>query len=206
MSIPDDITAAALFGGGIAPRDTREKLIHTAMHLFYAQGFHAIGIDQIISDVGVTKTTFYNHFESKDALAIAVIAQRDEWEMQSFFKEVQTKAGYDPKAMLLAMFDVLDDWFNLPNYQGCMFITACSEFPNRNDPVHQVASRHYAVAFENICEMAKAVGIGDKKSFAEEWVMLLEGAITYRLVNDDDTAASISKRIAEKRLEDYLSA
>ena len=202
---PNDKTAVDLFGGGVSPRDTREKLIHTAMNLFYAYGFHGVRIDQIITEVGVTKTTFYNHFESKDDLMIAVIKQRDEWEMRAFTKHVQAKAGYDPRAMLLAMFDVLHDWFNHPDYQGCLFITACSEFPSRSDPVHQAASRHYAAAFKTICDMAKAIGIEDVESFAEEWITLLEGAVTYRLVNDDDNAASISKRIAERRLEDYAT-
>ena len=205
MNEASDKSAVELFGGGVPPRDTRDKLIHTAMDLFYVHGFHAVGLEQIIAAVGVTKTTFYNHFESKDDLIVAVIKQRDEWEMQTFDKHVRAKAGYDPKAMLLAMFDVLDDWFNHPDYQGCLFITACSEFPSRHDPVHRAAASHYAVAQGTIAEMAKAVGIADTASFAEEWVALLEGAVTYRLVNDDDNAAAITKRIAEQRMQAYLS-
>ena len=50
---------------------TRERLLDVAAPLFYERGFHAIGIDNIIDGVGVTKTTFYNPFESKDALELA---------------------------------------------------------------------------------------------------------------------------------------
>src|SRR4030095_10763344 len=55
------------------PASTREGLMDAAVVLFYVHGFHAIGLDRILADVGVTKTTFYNHFESRDALIVAVL-------------------------------------------------------------------------------------------------------------------------------------
>ncbi|HZK79669.1 MAG TPA: TetR/AcrR family transcriptional regulator, partial [Humisphaera sp.] len=59
------------------PSSTREKLIQSAYDLFRKFGFHAAGLDQIIKKAGVAKGTFYNHFESKDALILAVLEWRD---------------------------------------------------------------------------------------------------------------------------------
>ena len=39
---------------------------------------------RILAEAGVTKTTFYKHFESRDDLLIAAIRRRDEWEMQAW--------------------------------------------------------------------------------------------------------------------------
>ncbi len=39
---------------------TRERLILTAHDLFYCEGFYTVGLERILSEVGVTKTTFYN--------------------------------------------------------------------------------------------------------------------------------------------------
>ena len=194
-----------LFGGGVKPANTREKLIFTAVHLFQERGFHAVGLDFILTEAQLTKSTFYNHFESRDALALEAVRLRDKWEMDAFIKAVQDKAGFDPKAMLLAMFDVLDDWFNHPDYKGCIFIAACSEFPSPDNPIKCAASKHYADAGESIKKMATAIGISDAERFAEEWVMLLEGAITYRQVTDDNRAAQIARRTAAACLERYLS-
>ena len=197
-------TATDLFGGGPAPRDTREKLVFTALNLFYEHGFHAVGLDRVLAQVGVTKTTFYNHFESKDDLAVAAVRLRDKWEMDAFARLVKDKAGYDPKAMLLAMFDVLDDWFNHPDYHGCLFITAVSEFPSKHDPIHRAAASHFADSREAIAKMAEAIGIRDTGAFADEWAVLLEGAVVYRQITYDNSAAAVAKRIAEARLNDYL--
>jgi AcrR family transcriptional regulator len=205
MNDTDEKRVEELFGGGVKPANTREKLVFTAIHLFHEHGFHAVGLDYILAEAKLTKSTFYNHFESRDALALEAVKLRDKWEMEAFNNAVQKKAGYDPKAMLLAMFDVLDDWFNHPDYLGCIFIAACSEFPSKDNPIKCAASKHYADAGEGIQKMAKAIGIVETEAFAEEWVMLLEGAITYRQVTDSNGAALIARRTAAARLEDYLS-
>ena len=200
-----DKTTAELFGDGTPPRTTRDKLIHTAMDLFYTYGFQDVGIDQIIREVGVTKTTFYNHFECKEDLIVEVIKLRDKWEMEAFSRMLQEKAGYDPKAMLTKMFDVMDEWFTHPDYKGCLFLIACTLFPSPNDPIHQAASGHYLGATGAIEQMAEAAGVSDPAALAHELVLLLQGLITFRLVTHNDDAAKIAKRIARDRLATYLS-
>ena len=51
-------------------------------------------------------------------------------------------AGDDPAKQLLAVFDVMDSWFNDPDFLGCMFVNAAAEFPNPHDPVHQAAAAY----------------------------------------------------------------
>ncbi len=96
--------------------------------------------DQVIATAGVTKTTFYKHFESKDELMVAAVQRRDEWESQAWDRAVRKLAGDDPARQLLAMLDVMDLWFNDPDFHGCMFVNAAAEFPNPHDPVHQAAA------------------------------------------------------------------
>src|SRR3954463_13439828 len=78
------------------PRTGRERLVAAAIELFYRNGFGAVGIDQIISTAGVTKTTFYKHFESKDDLMVAAVRRRDEWESAAWGRAIKKIAGDDP--------------------------------------------------------------------------------------------------------------
>src|SRR5687768_4545275 len=103
--------AAELFGVRSVPRNARDRLIDTAIDLFYQHGFHAVGLDRVIAETGVTKTTFYKHFESKDDLIVAAIERRDAWESRAWERAVRKLAGPDPRAQLLAVFDVMDAWF-----------------------------------------------------------------------------------------------
>ncbi|MFG0326179.1 MAG: TetR/AcrR family transcriptional regulator, partial [Phycisphaerales bacterium JB037] len=73
-------TAASLLGVPEVASAGRERLVDVAIELFYRQGFHGVGLDQVLAAAGVTKTTFYKHFESRDDLVVAAVAKRDQWE------------------------------------------------------------------------------------------------------------------------------
>src|SRR3954465_15039428 len=101
-------SAVELFGLPNPPRTGRERLVATAVDLFYRNGFGAVGVDRVIEAAGVTKTTFYKHFEGKDDLMVAAVQRRDEWESRAWQRAVRELAGSDPAKQLLAMFDVMD--------------------------------------------------------------------------------------------------
>ena len=111
-------SAAELLGVPDKPKNARDRLLDTAIDLFYANGFHTIGLDAILDKTGVTKTTFYKHFESKEDLVVEALRRRDAWEMQAWARAIQKIAGDDPRRSLLAVFDVLDVWFNDPAFGG----------------------------------------------------------------------------------------
>lgn len=168
---------AEIFGLPDPPRQGRDRLVHVAIELFYSHGFQAVGIDRILDAAGVTKTTFYKHFESKDDLIMASIQQRDEWEMQAWTNAVEKLGGDDPKQKLLAFFEVLDLWFNSPDFRGCQFINAAAEFPNPHDPVHKVAARHKRETRNFFRNLAAEAGADDPECFADRYTALVEGQV-----------------------------
>ncbi len=201
----DQTTAKSLAEllGAPPPANTRERLIHRALDLFYSHGFHAVGLDRILAEVGVTKTTFYNHFESRDDLIIEAIRRSDEWEMAFFSARVRELAGDDGRQMLLAMFDVLDEFFNEPQYSGCIFINACSEFPSRADPVHQAAAQHYHSVKRAVVELAEAAGAEDVPALAEKLSLLMEGAVAHHHITGDGSSAAHARDMAERLLDEH---
>jgi len=56
----------------IKGRETRRKLYESAESLFEQRGFEDVSVDDIVEAAGVSKGTFYVHFESKDALIVAL--------------------------------------------------------------------------------------------------------------------------------------
>jgi AcrR family transcriptional regulator len=57
---------------------TRAALVKAARELFADQGFAATGRDEIAARAGVTRGALYHHFESKTALAAAVVAELED--------------------------------------------------------------------------------------------------------------------------------
>lgn len=195
-----------LFGLPEPPKTGRARLVHVAIELFYSHGFQAVGLDQIVAAAGVTKTTFYKHFESKDDLLVVAIRQRDEWEMKAWKKAVEKIAGDCPRAQLLAFFDVLDTWFNAPDFRGCQFINAAAEFPNPYNRAHVVAAEHKRKIRDFFRDLAAKAGARDPELFADRYTAMFEGTLIMRQVHGRDDAARVIKPAIESLLTDALPA
>jgi AcrR family transcriptional regulator len=197
-------TAAELLGVFEIPDRGRGRLVATAVELFYRHGFNAVGIDWVIEEAGVTKTTLYKHFESKSDLMVAAVEMRDAWELEAWRKAARDLGGDEARAQLLALFDVLDVWFNDADFGGCMFLNVASEFPNPNDPVHRAAARHKIANWTMVRDLAARAGAADPESFADLYMIAFEGALVLRQVYGRNDAARSARPIVEQLVEERL--
>lgn len=51
----------------------REQIVDAAFEQFHRHGYHGCGVKLITDSAGVPKGSFYNHFDSKEALALLVM-------------------------------------------------------------------------------------------------------------------------------------
>jgi TetR/AcrR family transcriptional repressor of nem operon len=58
---------------GRAKRTSKEKLVRAARNLMLAQGYPITSVDEIIDAAGVSKGSFYHHFDSKEELALTAM-------------------------------------------------------------------------------------------------------------------------------------
>jgi AcrR family transcriptional regulator len=197
-----------LLGLPPAPTTGRERLVAAAIELFYRQGFGAVGIDQVIALAGVTKTTFYKHFEGKDDLMVAAVERRDEWESQAWERAVRQLAGDNPAGQLLAVIDVFDVWFNEPEYHGCMFMNAATEFPNPHHPVHKAAMAYRMRVRNHWRDLALAAGAQatGAETFVDCYVALVEGALVLRQTQGRNDAARAVRPAVQQLVKTYLPA
>jgi TetR/AcrR family transcriptional repressor of nem operon len=56
----------------------REEIVEAAVEQFHMYGFNAAGIKDITDSAGVPKGSLYNHFESKEALAVVALRRYGE--------------------------------------------------------------------------------------------------------------------------------
>lgn len=178
----------------------RDLLIDTAMRLFAERGYHATGIDTILAEAGIAKMTLYHHFRSKEELIVAALRRRDEQWRNWFMRRVE-RAVRSPRGRLLAVFDVLHQWFRAPDFHGCAFINAAAEAHRPDDPVHRVSAEHKRMLASYLTELATAAGATDPAALAEELMLLMDGAVVTRLVSGDPLAARRARRIAETLVE-----
>jgi AcrR family transcriptional regulator len=199
-------SARELFGLPDAPKTGRERLVAAAVELLCRREFGGIGIQQVILTAGVTKTTFYKHFESRDDLMVAAVQQRDEWESIAWDRALRKMVGDDPARQLLGMLDLFDFLFNDPDYHGCMFNNVVAEFPNPHDPVHQAAARHKRRVRDQWRDLAQAAGADATAAevFADCFTALIEGALVLRQTHRRNDAARVVRPAVEQLIQAYL--
>ena len=184
--------------------DTRQRLVRAAHDLFYREGFHTVGLDRILVEVGVTKTTFYNHFSSKDALILAALQWHDDWWRTSFLDMIRRYGGDRPADQLRAIPSALDELFSGPVYNGCMFVNVAVDFPLSHDPAHQAAAAHKRAMQAVIGQIAGYAGAPDPGALAEELAIIMEGAYVTRQVTCNGPATGTIARMVDATVARHI--
>jgi AcrR family transcriptional regulator len=154
----------------------RNHLVEVAYELFLKDGIRRVGIDTILAKSGNAKATLYKHFQSKTDLTIAVLDLHEMlWTRRWLEMQIERRARA-PIERLVAIFDILNDWFRSGNFEGCLFIHVLLEFP-RGGREHRAAAAHLAKIRDIIVKLATAAGLSRPNHFAHVWHMLMTGTI-----------------------------
>ena len=178
-------------------RAKRDELLDAAIRLFNRHGYHATGVDRLIEETGIAKTTLYRHFTSKEDLIVAALAKVDEAardEMRIYVEQ----ATPDPRERILATFGQLDLWLRDCEFKGCPFVAAAGEYGSATDPVFQQVRLHKRLYLAYFEELVRAARLPEPKRLARQIVMLHEGAIAFAQVLGPDGVAETARLAAER--------
>ena len=178
----------------------RDELVRKALEIFYRNGFHATGIDMIAAQSGVSKTSMYKHFRTKEDLILAVLRLRDENFRNWLFRRMDELATA-PADKLLAIFDALEEWFSEQGFQGCMFIKASAEYQDPEDAIHAQSAEHKRLLFDHVVELTHQAGALRPEDLAHQLLLLKEGAIVMAVLGRGHNAARDAKKAAKKLIE-----
>jgi AcrR family transcriptional regulator len=177
---------------------TRQRLVEAALRRFYRDGFRNVGIDQILSDVGISKTAFYKHFDCKDDLMLAVLEMQSAWLQNTFHDMIRKRGGDSAIGQLRAVLDVVETIIESDEFQGCIFVNVAMEFPLMHEPAHIAAAESKLTIQSIICEIATRVGAENPRALAEEMCLIIEGAYVTRQVTGNVRTMDIARRVAER--------
>jgi AcrR family transcriptional regulator len=181
-------------------RSARDRILTTAYDLFSRHGIRAVGVDRIIAESGVAKMSLYRHFGSKDDLVLAFLEQRDKrWTKDLILAEAR-RLGQSGPDRLLAVFDVFDEWFHQPGFEGCSFINVLLEFDDRQHPARRASVDYLATIRGILRDFAEQAGSEDPEALAREWHILMKGSIV-AAAEGDLHAARRARGIGELLLE-----
>ncbi|GMK47440.1 TetR family transcriptional regulator [Paenibacillus glycanilyticus] len=187
----------------MANKSKKQHILKIASDLFIKQGIRATGVDQVVSESQIAKMTLYNHFHSKDDLVLAYLTKQDE-EWRKWFEDSVNDRGKTPSEKLLIIFDVLEEWFNEPAFNGCAFIKTASEFTDHSHPYYMAARQYKLFMRDYLAFLSEQSHASDPNALTNALYLLVEGAITSAMLKTDPEPALHAKETAKIILERYI--
>ena len=178
----------------------RDRLLRTAYALFQRNSLNTVGVDRIVAEADVAKTTLYRHFSSKDALVVSVLRHHEDVWMRGWLEQAIERYGETAGSRLLGLFDAFDDWFQRDDYEGCLFTRALLETRDPANKVRVAAAAGLANVRAFVRGLAEDAGARDPEVFALQIQMLLLGAIV-AAIDGHRHAAQKAKEVARLLLE-----
>jgi AcrR family transcriptional regulator len=162
-----------------APRrgepSARERLVETAIELFYQQGIRAIGVDTVVARSRVSKSSLYRTFASKEAL-IAAFAEEQNRRFWQWWDETTTRHAGTPRRQIEALFEGIAEQIANPQFRGCPFINLATEFPDRQHAGTAIACTNKGEVRKRLYLLARALGARDPRQLSNQLALLMDGA------------------------------
>lgn len=168
-------TAPAARDTGADAPDVRQRILDTASTLFYERGVRAVGVDLVVDESGVAKTSLYRHFRTKDDLIVAFL-QREDVEFWATWDDVSARHADDPVAEIEAHMRWIGKRLARANYRGCPQINVAAEFAEAEHPARAVSREHMQAMRKRLAELARKLGAARPAELAAQLGVLVNGA------------------------------
>ena len=162
--------------GEAQPRSSvRDRILATSSKLFYKNGIHAVGVDLVVAEAGIAKTSLYRHFGNKDALVAAFLEAED----ADFWRQwdaIASRHVDNPVAELDAYLDWMDSRLRRPGYRGCPQLNVTAELANPKHPARRVAVDHKERMRRRLTEIAERMKLDGPDSVGAQLALAFDGA------------------------------
>lgn len=176
----------------------RERILGVAADLFQNKGINLTGVDAIVAVAGTTKMTLYKYFASKEILILEVLNQNQ----KDFISWLNTQLSHKkPADKITQLFDYIEEWVSSPNFSGMAFIKASAEFPNEENPIHQLSNQQSREFKQYISKLAREANIKDADGLALQLSLLFEGAMQAEQMKRGSGAIKYAKKAAKILIE-----
>jgi AcrR family transcriptional regulator len=164
---------------GTAPVETvRDRILATARELFYREGVRGVGVDTVVAQSGVAKTSLYRWFPSKDQLIASVVEEEAKARWAAWDRTAERVADQAPRDRLRAHLAAILKFVGSPAYRGCPFMNVSSELPDPQHPARLVALEALRELSRRVRQLIDAIeGVRDPAQLTDQLVLLINGTL-----------------------------
>jgi AcrR family transcriptional regulator len=161
-------------------KSIRDAIVNTAARLFYKQGYSNTGINQIIEEAGIAKSSLYQHFRSKEDLLMLYLEVTGGQTITALKDVADQQSAPDKK--IIAIFEYLEELVERQEFYGCHFLNMVYELPEDASRIKEQVKKQKDNVRALFREILTPV---NKEDLADEIYTLFEGALIANKVHND---------------------
>jgi TetR/AcrR family transcriptional regulator, transcriptional repressor for nem operon len=173
--------------------NTREQIVQAGLKCLIEKGFNGVGVQDITATAGVPKGSFYNHFESKEALGAEIV---ERYGADTRRRELFSDKSIPPLERVRRHYERLNAIFVEAKFErGCILGNFSAELANQSDVIRDGLRRLYERWTKDVeatvAEAQEQGAVSNKLTAAELAAFLLdayEGALLRARVERDNRA------------------
>jgi len=174
----------------------REDVLGEALKLLEIRGIASTTLEMVAERLDYPLEELQRFWPDREALLYDVLRylsqQVDAWRRQLMHNDELTN-----EQKLLARYGALTECVSNHRYPGCLFIAACTFYPDPDHPVHQLADQQKKAAYDFSHELLTQLEVDDPAMVAKQMELILEGCLSRMLVNRSQTDVDTAQRLAE---------
>jgi len=174
----------------------REQVLDQTLNLLEQRGLATLSLENVAELVDVPLNELRRFWPDAEALLYDSLRYHGEqieiWRRQLMLDETLT-----PPQKLLARYKVLDQQVRQQRYPGCLFIAACTFFPESDAPIHQLAENQKRASYDYTLSLLQEMGSDDAEMVAQQMELILEGCLSKLLVKRQLIDVEVARRLAE---------
>ena len=116
---------------------SRERLLDAGLEMLLERGYNGLGVQAVLHATGLPKGSFYHHFESKEAFALAVVGRYME-AVHAGLDTCLTDDGRPPLQRVRAFFELTSEKYRSEGYLGCLLGGLGQELSGQNEAFRRV--------------------------------------------------------------------
>jgi len=175
----------------------REQVLEHALNVLEKNGLAATpSLTMMAGELDCSEQELRRFWPDKEALLYDALRyhsdQIDIWRRKMLLDE-----SLSPSEKLMARYSVLEESVNNQRYPGCLFIAACSFYPQPDHPIHQIAEQQKKDSWQYTHELLSLLGTDNPTLVAHQMELILEGCLTRLLVKRKVQDVETARRLAE---------
>ena len=162
----------------------RERILSTALKLFYENGIQAVGVDRIVAEARVAKMTLYSYFASKEDLIYEYLEVISGKWFDDFHKFLNTNCKTDKERLKGAFQFLKSSYESTDQFRGNAFVNAGLEISDPKHQVHGLILENQEILRESFENWAYNSGLNNARQLSYTLLNLFHGATVAAVIED----------------------